>query len=518
MCKRILLAVALLLPLSAKADVDKALLDRLDGFLKNRDSYVAQKEMRLAAGRERLQYASTLEDRYQGCLYLAQEFFSYRFDSTQVYLQKALEIAREAGDKDWESKAGIRLGYLYTKAGSYMEAYDRLYIRTDSTRLSKDLLIDYYSALYEFSRDISGSSGIVERPAIPEPAAYRRRLFTLTPQGSELWMRLKMEEYMERGQLEEASALGRQLVAMVPPQSHQAAKYYYDLSEIAWRAHKGDEQEGYLVQSAECDIVNAVKDYASLSVLAQAFIDKDVERSFHYLRIAQEDALLYNSKLRPWQISQFIMDIESHYEERQAAMSRLQLGATALLAVMVLLLAAAVWYAVRQSRKLREAHDRLREAGQVKEDYITKFLGDLSSSIATVQRDENHIRKLLKQGRGDELLRELTTSSRAQDSLDKFYQIFDDTFLGLYPDFVEQFNALLKPEARLVPKKEGQLSTELRIFALIRLGITDSKEIASLLHYSLSTIYNYKVSVKNGALGERDDFEENVKNIGKQSV
>ena len=115
------------------------------------------------------------------------------------------------------------------------------------------------------------------------------------------------------------------------------------------------------------------------------------------------------------------------------------------------------------------------------------------------------------------MLRELTTSSRAQESLDQFYRIFDETFLGLYPDFVQQFNALLKPEARMQPKKDGQLNTELRIFALIRLGIDDSKDIASLLHYSLSTIYNYKVAVKNNALGDRENFEKEVKKIGEQS-
>ena len=135
--------------------------------------------------------------------------------------------------------------------------------------------------------------------------------------------------------------------------------------------------------------------------------------------------------------------------------------------------------------------------------------------MGTVQQDENRIRKLLKQGRAAELLQDMTASSRAQEALDNFYRIFDDTFLGLYPDFVEQFNALLRPEGRLYPKKSGQLTTELRIFALIRLGINDSKQIASLLHYSLSTIYNYKVSVKNSALGDREKFEEAVKMIGK---
>ena len=517
MRRLLLISIALLSAFSASADVDKALLEQLDGYLKNRENYVARKEERIATGRKLLSQSSSPEDRFKMSMRLADEFFSYRFDSTQAYLHQAIKIAEDASNADLAAEAGIRLGYLYTKSGNYMEAYDRLFIRTDSTKLSNELRTNYYSVLYEFSRDISGNSGMVERLSIPKPEYYRNRLYGLIPEHGELSNHLKMAEFREKGEFNKADSLGHILISMVPSMSHAAAKYYYDLSEIAWEEHRSDDQETYLIASAQCDIVNAVKDYASLSVLAQAFIDKDVDRSFHYLRIAQEDALIYNSRLRPWQISQFFMDIENHYEERQATMARLQLGATVLLGLMVIMLAAVVLYAVSQSRKLREAHDRLSEAGQVKENYITKFLKDLSSSIATVQRDENHIRKLLKQGRAEELLRELTTSSRAQESLDQFYRIFDETFLGLYPDFVQQFNALLKPEARMQPKKDGQLNTELRIFALIRLGIDDSKDIASLLHYSLSTIYNYKVAVKNNALGDRENFEREVKKIGEQS-
>ncbi|MBO4755446.1 MAG: transcriptional regulator, partial [Bacteroidales bacterium] len=127
----------------------------------------------------------------------------------------------------------------------------------------------------------------------------------------------------------------------------------------------------------------------------------------------------------------------------------------------------------------------------------------------------NRFRNLLKQGKSDQLFKELAISERSEKALQEFYRKFDDTFLALYPDFVEQFNALLQEDARITLKKDERLNTELRIFALIRLGVDDSKEIASILHYSVSTIYNYKVSIKNAALGDRDSFEERVKQIGK---
>ena len=129
---------------------------------------------------------------------------------------------------------------------------------------------------------------------------------------------------------------------------------------------------------------------------------------------------------------------------------------------------------------------------------------------------DNSIRKKLKQGKTDELLKELSITTRAEDELEAFYHTFDTTFLSLYPDFVEAFNGLLREDERIVLKKGELLNTELRIFALVRLGIEDSTRIANLLHYSVSTIYNYKVKMRNKAAGDREHFEENVKTIGRK--
>ena len=138
----------------------------------------------------------------------------------------------------------------------------------------------------------------------------------------------------------------------------------------------------------------------------------------------------------------------------------------------------------------------------------------LSKQIHLFREEDNRQRNLLKRGRTDQLLRDLADSSRSEKAREEFYRTFDTTFLAMYPDFVERFNELLQEDARFRPPK-GKLTTELRIFALIRLGVDDSKRIAAMLDYSLSTIYNYKVSVKNHATGDRESFEERVKMIGK---
>jgi hypothetical protein len=230
------------------------------------------------------------------------------------------------------------------------------------------------------------------------------------------------------------------------------------------------------------------------------------------------------------------MGIEDEYTARQARSHRAAVISSILLAALTFLLLILAWFLVARSRKLtllsRELEDRnlqlaeangslgslnkeLSRADRVKERYIVDFLRRFSENVSFVQAEDSRARNMLKQGKAEQLLRELSLSTRTEKSLKEFYRTFDSTFLqAICPDFVDRFNELLREDARFSPKP-GSLNTELRIFALIRLGVDDSREIAELLHYSASTIYNYKVSVKNAALGDRDRFEEAVKKIGK---
>ena len=110
---------------------------------------------------------------------------------------------------------------------------------------------------------------------------------------------------------------------------------------------------------------------------------------------------------------------------------------------------------------------------------------------------------------------QLSKSSELKErDIEDLYQSFDSAFLHLFPHFVEDFNALLQPEVQVHPKEKGRLTTDLRIFALIRLGIDDSSKIAEFLHYSVNTIYNYRARIKNGAIEHREQFERKVKEIG----
>ena len=514
----------------------RRLLNELDGYVDAREVYVARKLDQMDALRKLCRSTEDPARRFDLEMTMADEYFAFSFDSTQAYLKRCQELALDPlKDPERYNRATLQLGHLYAKAGSYMEANGILYGQIDTSALSEGLMTEYLYDLYDFSMDLAGNSGMVERLSIPTASSFRSRLLERLPKDSDRWRTLLRDQLTEEGRLESADSVAHLQLAGTNMEEHAYAIYAFHLSDIAERDGRPDDRMAWLVRSAECDLINAVRDYASLTMVAQNIISSDVDRSFRYLRVAQEDALAYNAKLRPWQISRFLMEVEDAYSARQERQNKASVLSTILLAILVAALSVITWFLVSRSRKLSRTRVQLEnsiaslataneelnhlnrqisKADKVKEAYIVTFLQGLSEQVALIRSQDNRFRNLLKQGKSDQLFRELVVSERSEKALEEFYRKFDETFLALYPDFVEQFNALLQPQARINPP-QGRLTTELRIFALIRLGVDDSKKIAAMLDYSVSTIYNYKVAVKNAALGDREKFEEQVKMIGK---
>ena len=534
-----LAALALSCACGRTAGLDRSTRQRLtelDGYVSAREVYVAHKLDQMEALRKMAQSISDPALRFETEMSIADAYFSFSFDSTQHYLKHCQEIASERlRDRDRFNEASIRLGHLYAKAGSYMEAYNVLYQQIDTASLSPALMTEYLLALYDFSLDLAGNSGMVEQLQIADAASFRPVLYERIPRDSETWRNILRDDFFAQGRYEQADSVGHLLLAGTRPEEHAYAIYAFYLADIADRMGRSSDRMAWLVRSAESDLINAVKDYASLTMIAQSILPADVDHSFRYLRIAQEDALFYNAKLRPWQISRFLIEVQDAYSGQQARLQRLTDHAAILLGLLAIALSVVTWFYVSRSRKLTQLRQRLEEsnarlteanerlnvlnreisnADKVKEGFIISFLESFSGQIHSFRAEDNRLRNLVKRGRADLLLKDAAFSERSEKAREEFYHTFDTTFLAMYPDFVDRFNELLKEEARICPP-EGRLNTELRIFALIRLGVDDSKRIASMLDYSLSTIYNYKVAVKNQAAVDRDSFEERVKRIGK---
>ena len=511
------------------------LMDELDGYLATRELYVAKKKDQLDAYRRLIGATQDPASRYELEMIAAADYFAFSFDSTQVYLKKAQALAQQLGDKERYNQSSIELGHLYEKAGNYLEASQILYDQINPATLSAPLKAEYYWVLYDFSKDMAGNSGMVDMMSIPSAASFREQLYGMLSPDEPRYRMILRDQFIEEGKLDRADSVSRLLLSAVKPEDRIFAVHAFFQSEIEERQGNAYERMFWLVKSAECDVVNAVRDYASLTMVAQLILPTDVDRSFRYLRTAQEDALVYNAKLRPWQISRFLMQVEDAYQDRQTRASRSGRVWSILLAILTVILSLVTYFLVARSRKLNKVRRELEEsnnslalanvtlndlnqqiskADRVKEKYILNFLQGLSAQVSVIRAEDNRFRNLLKQGKADQLLKELSISGRSEKARDEFYETFDTTFLALYPAFVEKFNALLQEDARETAP-DGRLTTAQRVFALIRLGVDDSKAIATMLDYSLSTIYNYKVAIKNAALGDRDAFESQVKAIGK---
>ena len=346
-----------------------------------------------------------------------------------------------------------------------------------------------------------------------------------------------------QGRWEEAEYLCDSLLRMLPPCSHDYAKTANHKAYLLGLSGRGDQSLAWYVRSAIADIHSAVRDHGSLCSLSEElFRLGEVDRAMAYLRHATNDTQFFNSPSRSWRDMTVLPQVMSAYSERNMRLHTMYVVLLAVVLIFFFSAVAAGLYFLRQNRKLHVAHrslrrtnDRLHElacnlqetnerlnhqnlciadAGRIKEVYIGGLLQTISEYINKLSASYGYVNKMLRDGRVEELRREYNRSNIRNDELKEFYALFDRIFLQLFPTFVPELNALLDEEARTRGRHEEELTTVLRIFALIRLGITDTTTIASLLHCSIHTVYNYRSFTKRHALPGIADFEQCVQSIG----
>jgi hypothetical protein len=296
----------------------------------------------------------------------------------------------------------------------------------------------------------------------------------------------------------------------------------------------------WLVRSAIADVKNAVMDQGSMWELAnQLIMEGNTERAYRYIDFASACAERYGTRLRSWQISPIVSNVSRVYQEENKRQNALMWVLMIVISLLALSVFGSLLYVNRQRNRLKVMNQRLQESmrqlsetsaqqvelntrlkalnnqlaesNHVKEEYVGRFMQQCSIYIDKMDDMRRKVSRLVKSHEYEQLARLTRPTEFREKELEEFYTIFDTAFLHLFPDFVEKFNELLKPEERIEVEEDMKMTTTLRIFALIRLGIEDSSKIAEFLHYSVNTIYNYRARVKNGAIEDREHFEEQVK-------
>ncbi|MEN2401207.1 DUF6377 domain-containing protein [Flavobacterium sp. MC2016-06] len=525
-------------------DSTDTILDKLNDALRNKERYVQLKEERILNFKKIKPDVLTKEQEYNYNKTLYTEYLKFNSDSAISYVKKNIIIADELQKKDLKDLAELQLATLYSSSGKYRES-ETILKSINKKTLSTALLPEYYEVYREFYEHYVANS--YDRKYIQQIGKYRDSLIAiLNPQSLKYKINIIQRHIFDK-QYGIAQKKLMNLLSTTPEDNAQYAMIGYLLGSIYETTHQQELRKKYYALSATADIKHAIKDNASLQELALVFYEiGDVDMAYKLTQSAIADALFCNVQFRTLQMSEVYSIINTAYLEREAK-RKLQLQLY-LLCISILsgFLIAAVVYVYKQMKKvsrirselyvtsqklaelnkditetnnqLQERNSQLSESNHVKEEYIAHFFSLCSTYINKLENYRIILNKKATAKQFDEIYKILKSTTLVDNELEELYKNFDIIFLNLYPTFVKDFNALLIKEEQIVLKQGELLNTELRIFALIRLGITDSVKIAAFLRYSLSTIYNYRTRARNKAAVSRNDFEEMVIKIGLISL
>lgn len=528
----------------AKSDTLDSLLLVLDKNITSCKIYSDKKDIRIRTLKEKLhlnQLSNETTYHLQESLY--KEYKSYICDSAIFYLNKNIELAQQINDSYKLNESIIKLSYLLSSSGMYMEAIDVLKMVNKSS-LSKEQLMNYFIAYDHVYGELGyyTQNHKIGTHYTLRSKMYKDSIYQIASPDSEIYLSMEETRLRDEGKLQEALAINDKRLSQVTINSPEyAALMYY--RALIFREQK--EQDNYircLSLSSIADIRSAIKDHASLWMLAQALLDRgDLERAYQYMNFSWTESKFYNARLRAWQSADDLSLIDDTYQlmlrQRNSELKIYIL----IVSLLSLLLFIALCYIYRQVKHLRTARQNLlkvntqlenlnkelqkinfslqtankdlAESNQIKEVYIARFIKLCSTYVDRLDTYRRMVHKKVLTNQITELLHLTRSNSILEEALNELYENFDSAFLNLFPNFIEQFNSLLQENEQIRPKKNNTLNTELRIFALVRLGITDSSQIAEFLHYSVNTIYNYRAKVKNKARISREDFEEVIANI-----
>jgi hypothetical protein len=505
----------------------------LNKVLGRKIEFEKEKLMKIFDIKERLRLMQAPTDKYQLLEKLYLEFRTYQIDSAIFYVNENKKIAKQLNDPILQNEVDIQLAGLYSSAGRFIES-SQILKGIPRQSLSSEQEADYYRAFSDFYSHYGQSTNHYQY--FTQSEVYRDSLLNVLPKSSEEYRINSATRALFGNNFDKAeSELLQLLNEYKDPQPERAVIAY--LLGLLYK-NKGDQDKEiyYLGLSAITDIKNTVKDNASLQSLAMVYLYRNEnDKSNLFIQQAMEDDLFCNVRFRTIENSSFYPIINSAFQEKeQANKNQLKnfLYTISLMSILLLVAFIILYMQMKRLKKTRQdlktlntelqglngqllkVNQDLQESNHIKEEYMAQFFELCSAYIDKLDNTRKGILKKVSNNQIDDLTKELKSQDFIKTELDDLYHNFDVIFLNLYPTFIQEFNSLLKPEERLTLKQDELLNSELRIFALIRLGISDSTKIARFLRYSLRTVYNYRVKVRNKVLGTKEDFDEQIKEIG----
>ena len=534
----------------------------VDEAIAHSADYVAAHEQRIGEERRALELETTPTGKYQRNFRLYELYKAFVSDSAMYFLHQCISLADATGDVSAAARCRSLLAIRCSNIGMYDEALNildsiKITNSTLSTLHSQPSNIDslalgtYYEAYNNVYSELAYYTHLDDmRQSYQERAdSYEQLMLRIMPQTYETCFLRREQRAQTEGRLEESMAINDEWLRTVTPGSHPyalVALYRYIEYKLLGDT---DQMLHWLVESVLADIRNGVMDQGSMWELAnELMLRGDTDKASSYIAFTSDCANRYGSRQRNWQIAPLLTTIAKNYKAQSERTTTQLRTALVVISVLALLLLGVLLFLHRRNRQLDTArhalhesnaqlstanaqlstlnsqlstvnaklstlNSQLSESNRVKEEYIGRFMSLCSQYIDKLDSYRKMVNKKMKNKELDELFQISKSTELKERELEELFLNFDSVFLHLFPNFVNDFNALLQPEMQVHPKEDNRLTTEIRIFALIRLGIEDSSKIAEFLHYSVNTIYNYRARIKNGALCDREQFERQVKTL-----
>lgn len=527
---------------SSRAD---SLLLKLDQAIKERPIYMEQKELKLVELKRLLHRQIPDEERFAILGTLLDEYRSFNTDSALHMAEEREQIAIRLGNREYIDNARMNKADVLGMTGMYKEVMD-LMRNIHIDRLPVDIH-PYYYHIYRTVYGLMADYAVTayEKKLYTELTdKYRDSLLLVNKDNLLIHTLIQSDQYNVRNEYDKAIRLLTDYLALQKDYEHDVAICAYTLSESYRLKGDKEKEKEYLIVSAMADMKTAVREYISLRKLAVLlYQEEDIERAYSYVKICMEDAAACNARLRKLEILEIFPIINDAYQQKTEKQQEQMKWALVSISLLSLFLLLAIFYVYKQMKKvaaarrevidankrlkelndelhlsnaqLKEANHSIAENSYLKEEYIGRYMDQCSVYLEKMDNYRRSLGKIAATGNVEELYKNIKSSKFIEGELKEFYTNFDNTFLQLFPTFVEDFNALLADDEQISLKAGERMNTELRIFALIRLGITDSVKIAQFLRYSVTTIYNYRTKVRNKAAGDRDLLEQEVMTIGK---
>ncbi len=523
--------------------INDSLLHVLDKAVADSKALREQREERISTLQAAYNNASSWSVRYD----IAQQLYlltnTYKTTLALHYLHLSLNAAERLRDIDKADKCKCQLMKQYARTGFFGEAVLTMNEINPRTLNAKNRIAYYdctsymYNQLAFYTKDKTDQQRFqtLER-------SMKDSLLSITPKNSIIWLTYMQGIYSGAGKYREALRALDKWARLTRPGEHDYAIVEYYRYQTYDAMGLNDEALHHLLLSAINDVNTVTYDEAAIFYLCRILRDRgDIDRARSYVKYAYEASTTFGGKMKDW-ATQDIESINSKFQNTLQGHNRMMLVISVLLSLLLLVVIVLAIILLKQHHKLhdyarrqkennkalteanrqlqlsieanKETNRHLYEANVVKENCIATFFALCTHYIESVNHLRNKISKLLRGRKFDELSDMARSSEEEETALQELYGQFDHMFLAIYPTFVQELNELLTPENRIAEPRKDTLTTPLRIFALIRLGIDDSGKISQLLNLANSTVYNYRTRFRNHAAGDRSSFEEQVRNIG----